>query len=76
MEGPYPSTGLLDIMIWASCGRQRKLLLLESVRFDLESWWCVCYGKLTQHLTVAWVAYVNDKDTDIILVMPSKRAKG
>ena len=32
--------------------------------FDLDSWWCVCCGKLTQHLTVAWVSSVDVKYTD------------
>ena len=36
-----------------------RLLWLESVTFDLDSWWCVCCGKLTQHLTVAWVSSVD-----------------
>jgi hypothetical protein len=40
-----------------------RLLWLESVMFDLDSWWCVCCGKLTQHLTVAWVSSVDVKYT-------------
>ena len=40
-----------------------RLLWLESVMSDLDSWWCVCCGKLTQHLTVAWVSSVDVKYT-------------
>ena len=40
-----------------------RLVWLESVMFDLDSWWCVCCGKLTQHLTVAWVSSVDVKYT-------------
>ena len=40
-----------------------RLLWLESVKSDLDSWWCVCCGKLTQHLTVAWVSSVDVKYT-------------
>ena len=41
-----------------------------------DEWWYVCYGKLTQHLTVAWVSYVDIKDNDKILIMPSNDTYG
>ena len=43
---------------------------------DLDSWWCVCCGKLTQHLIVAWVSSVDVVVVVVVVVVVAVRSVG